>query len=81
VGDSVGALAITATPLFQTSFLPDFTPVNFLFWEMVVWPIFWHCFPAIVEAALAAFTLRPRAKHITRDERIHFTFESTNAVV
>jgi hypothetical protein len=75
------AFTRTETPWFQTSFLPDFRQVNFIFCEMVVCPSFLDDFPEIVHAAPVASTLKPRTKHIARDKRTHFTFESINAVL
>jgi hypothetical protein len=39
-----------ATPLFQTTFLPDFTQVNFLPFAVAVLPTFLHGSPALTAA-------------------------------
>jgi hypothetical protein len=48
-GDSFGA-ALIATPLFQTSFVPDLTQVNFLPADIDVVPAFVHFAPALTAA-------------------------------
>jgi hypothetical protein len=50
LGDGFGA-ALIATPLFQTSFLPDFTHVNFLPDAVAVVPALLHFAPALGAAA------------------------------
>jgi hypothetical protein len=50
LGDGFGA-ALIATPLFQTSFLPDFTHVNFLPEAVAVAPALVHLTPALGVAA------------------------------
>jgi hypothetical protein len=49
-GDGFGA-ALIATPLFQTSFVPDLTQVNFLPDAVAVVPAFVHLAPAFGVAA------------------------------
>jgi hypothetical protein len=49
-GDGFGA-ALIATPLFQTSFVPDLTQVNFLPEAVAVVPAFVHFAPAFGVAA------------------------------
>jgi len=49
-GDGFGA-AVIATPLFQTSFVPDLTHVNFLPAAVAVAPAFVHLAPALGAAA------------------------------
>jgi hypothetical protein len=49
-GDGFGA-ALTATPLFQTSFVPDLTHVNFLPDAVAVVPALVHLAPALGVAA------------------------------
>jgi hypothetical protein len=44
------AAALTATPLFQTSFVPDLTHVNFLPADIDVEPAFVHFEPALTAA-------------------------------
>jgi hypothetical protein len=48
-GDGFGA-ALIATPLFQTSFVPDLTHVNFLPEAVAVAPAFVHFAPALTAA-------------------------------
>jgi hypothetical protein len=48
-GDGFGA-ALIATPLFQTSFVPDFIHVNFLPDAVAVVPAFVHFAPALTAA-------------------------------
>jgi hypothetical protein len=50
LGDGFGA-ALIATPLFQTSFVPDLTQVNFLPDAVAVVPAFVHLAPALGVAA------------------------------
>jgi hypothetical protein len=49
-GDGFGA-ALIATPLFQTSFVPDLTQVNFLPEAVAVAPALVHLAPALGVAA------------------------------
>jgi hypothetical protein len=49
-GDGFGA-ALIATPLFQTSFVPDLTQVNYLPDALAVVPTFVHFAPALGVAA------------------------------
>ena len=51
VGVTTGAGFLTATPLFQTSFVPDFIQVNFLPEAVAVEPTFVHLAPALGVAA------------------------------
>ena len=50
LGDGFGA-ALIATPLFQTSFVPDLTQVNFLPEAVAVAPALVHLVPALGVAA------------------------------
>jgi hypothetical protein len=51
VGDGVGfGAALIAKPLFQTSFFPDLTQVNFLPDAVAVTPAFVHLAPALTAA-------------------------------
>jgi hypothetical protein len=50
LGDGFGA-ALIATPLFQTSFVPDLTQVNFLPEAVAVAPALVHLAPALGVAA------------------------------
>jgi hypothetical protein len=49
-----------ATPLFQTSFFPDFTQVNFLPFAVAVVPTFLQVSPALI-AAIALIGTRNSA--------------------
>ena len=51
VGVGVGVGFLFATPLFHTSFVPDFMQVNFLPEAVAVAPIFEHLAPALGVAA------------------------------
>lgn len=51
VGVATGSGFLIATPLFQTSFVPDLTQVNFLPKVVAVDPAFEHLAPALGEAA------------------------------
>jgi hypothetical protein len=51
VGEGVGVGFFTATPLFQTSFFPDLTHVNFLPAAVAVDPALVHLAPALGAAA------------------------------
>ena len=65
-GDGFGA-ALTATPLFQTSFVPDLTQVNFFPAEIDVAPAFVHFAPALTAAndgAVARDSVSKRATTI-----------------
>jgi hypothetical protein len=70
VGDATGFGLVIATPLFQTSFFPLFTHVNFLPAEVEVCPAFLHFAPALT-AALALIGVI-RAKIRSRDSRSFF---------
>ena len=50
VGVGVGVGFFTATPLFHTSFFPDFTQVNFLPFAVAVTPAFLQASPAFTAA-------------------------------
>ena len=50
VGVGFGAAALIATPLFQTSFVPDLMQVNFLPDAVVVDPALVHLAPALTAA-------------------------------
>jgi hypothetical protein len=52
LGDGFGA-ALTAMPLFQTSFVPDLTHVNFLPDEIDIVPALLHFAPALTTALAA----------------------------
>jgi hypothetical protein len=52
-GDTTGDGLMTATPLFQTSFVPDLTQVNFFPDAVAVDPAFVHLAPALGAAALS----------------------------
>jgi hypothetical protein len=60
-GDGFGA-ALIATPLFQTSFVPDLIHVNFLPDAVAVVPAFVHLAPAL---GVAAWTGVARVKSKT----------------
>jgi hypothetical protein len=47
VGVAIGAGFLIATPLFQSSFVPDLTQVNFLPDAVAVEPAFVHLAPAL----------------------------------
>jgi hypothetical protein len=49
VGVGVG-VEVVATPLFQTNFLPDLMQVNFLPWEVLIWPLVVHAEPVLIAA-------------------------------
>jgi hypothetical protein len=49
-GEVVGVGFLIATPLFQTSFFPDFTQVNFLPFNVAVLPAFLQGSPALTAA-------------------------------
>jgi hypothetical protein len=51
VGDTTGNGFLITTPLFQTSFFPDLTHVNFLPEAVAVDPAFVHLAPALGAAA------------------------------
>ena len=51
VGVGVGVGFLIATPLFHTSFVPDFMQVNFLPEAVAVAPTFVHLAPALGVAA------------------------------
>ncbi len=51
VGVATGVGGLMATPLFQTSFLPDLMQVNFFPPAVAVAPIFVHLAPALGVAA------------------------------
>ncbi len=51
VGVATGVGGLIATPLFQTSFEPDFIQVNFFPPDVAVAPIFVHLAPALGVAA------------------------------
>ena len=53
VGVATGAGFFIATPLFQTSFVPDLIQVNFLPDAVAVDPTFVHLAPALGAAALS----------------------------
>jgi hypothetical protein len=53
IGDGIGA-ALIATPLFQTSFVPDLTHVNFLPDAVAVVPALVHLAPAFTAAKVGA---------------------------
>jgi hypothetical protein len=57
------AAALTATPLFQTSFVPDLTQVNFLPADIDVEPAFVHFVPAFT-AAVAEIDVVARIKRL-----------------
>jgi hypothetical protein len=61
-GDGFGA-AVIAIPLFQTSFVPDLTHVNFLPDEIDVVPALVHLAPALT-APLAATCVVVRIKRL-----------------
>jgi hypothetical protein len=56
VGVATGKGFFTATPLFQTSFVPDLTQVNFFPPETEVAPTFVHLAPALTAANDGAAT-------------------------
>jgi hypothetical protein len=65
-GDGFGA-ALIATPLFQTSFVPDLMQVNFLPADIDVAPTFEHLSPALTAAkdgAVARDSVSKRATTI-----------------
>ncbi len=69
-GAGVGFAAATATPLFQTSFLPLFTHVNFLPEAVTVWPDFLQALPALGAVAAwdaVAISTMERMKGINRN--------------
>ena len=51
VGDTTVAGFLIATPLFQSSFVPDLTQVNFFPLAVAVEPAFVHLAPALGAAA------------------------------
>lgn len=53
VGVATGSGFLIATPLFQTSFVPDLIQVNFLPLAVEVAPTFVHFAPALGAAALS----------------------------
>jgi hypothetical protein len=57
IGDGFGA-ALTATPLFQTSFVPNLTQVNFFPPKVAVDPAFVHFAPALGVAANEGAAIR-----------------------
>jgi hypothetical protein len=67
----VGA-AFIATPLFQTSFVPDFTQVNFLPPTVAVVPTFVHFAPALAVANAGA-EMREAARIRATNRRVCFT--------
>ena len=66
-GDGFGA-AFTATPLFQTSFVPDLMQVNFFPPETEVAPAFMHLAPALTAAKDGAAN-RDRHSRRARNKR------------
>jgi len=74
LGDGFGAALIT-TPLFQTSFVPDLTQVNFLPEAVAVAPALVHLAPALgVAAWTGAARVRSKAIAIAR-RRLRCTSE------
>ena len=61
--------ALIATPLFQTSLLPDLMQVNFLPAAVAVVPALVHLAPALVDANDGAAT-RKRATRRARNKRL-----------
>jgi hypothetical protein len=57
IGDGFGA-TLTATPLFQTSFVPNLTQVNFFPPKVAVDPAFVHFAPALGVAANEGAAIR-----------------------
>ena len=57
LGDGFGA-ALTTTPLFHTSFVPDLTQVNFFPPKVAVDPAFVHFAPALGVAANEGAAIR-----------------------
>ena len=72
VGVGVGVGLTVTTPLFQTSFFPLFTHVNFLPLAVAVVPTFLHVSPALT-AALALLEIKVRHMSKTRNFRFNFT--------
>ena len=70
-GVTAGVGLVIETPLFQTSFLPLFTHVNFLPAKLEVCPAFLQLAPALIAAV--AFSGATKAKTRTRASKIFFT--------
>jgi hypothetical protein len=70
-GDGFGA-ALTATPLFQTSFVPDLMQVNFFPADVDVAPAFVHFAPALAVANAGA-EMREAARIRATNRRVCFT--------
>ena len=68
LGDGFGA-ALTATPLFHTSFVPDLTQVNFFPPKVAVDPALVHFAPALGVAANEGAAIRDMDNKSTRSKR------------
>jgi hypothetical protein len=77
VGVGVGVGLTTATPLFQTSFFPLFTHVNFLPLAVAVVPTFLHVSPTFT-AALALLEINVKHMSKARNLRFNLTAFSQN---
>jgi hypothetical protein len=76
VGEGFGAADLIATPLFQTSFVPDLTHVNFLPDAVAVDPALVHLAPALGVAAWTGAT-RDKSKKAESVSVVHFFTAST----
>jgi hypothetical protein len=76
VGVTTGDGFFIATPLFQTSFFPDLTHVNFLPADVAVAPAFVHLAPALGVAAWTGFT-KVKSRKVIRERIDHFFKSST----
>ena len=70
VGDTTGAGFLIATPLFQASFAPDLTQVNFFPAAVAVAPALLHLAPALGVAACTG-AIRVMSKNATRVRNVH----------
>ena len=71
VGFATGDGFLIATPLFQTSFFPDLTHVNFLPAAVAVDPALVHLAPALGVAAWTGFT-NVMSRKVIRGRTVHF---------
>jgi hypothetical protein len=62
----------TATPLFQTNFLPDFTQVNFFPAVVLVLPDFAHAAPALTAAVAGGANSEPSSTAATKSVNVFF---------
>ncbi len=69
LGEGLGA-ALIATPLFQASFAPDLTQVNFFPAAVAVAPALLHLAPALGVAACTG-AIRVMSKNATRVRNVH----------